>query len=104
MDAITTVGPVETVPSDAEVLESIEAFLRDTGMKHSRFGRDALGEASFVKTLREGRQLTLATAGRVLAFIAERREAADHAAADTTAAAALSAGKGEGISPVTANA
>lgn len=92
MNESTSIAPSITVPSTAEVLESIEQFLADTGMKPTRFGRDVLGEASFVATLRAGRVLTLETARRVVNFI-ETRRASMHDDVDSPVPAAPSPGK-----------
>jgi predicted transcriptional regulator len=51
--------------------ERVEAFLKASGFKPTEFGRQAVGDPSFVLNLRRGRSPTLATADRVLAFIAE---------------------------------
>lgn len=89
-----TVAEAIEVPSEQEVLASIEQFLVDTGMRHSRFGRDAMdGEASFVDSLRKGRKLTLGTARKALDFIADYRAKLVHDGADTVAAAQQSHGK-----------
>ena len=49
----------------------VEAFLSASGFKPTEFGRQSVGDPSFVLGLRRGRSPTLATADRVLAFIAE---------------------------------
>jgi hypothetical protein len=49
----------------------VEEFLKRTGIKPSEFGRQAIGDRAFVTNLRRGRSPTLATADRVMAFIAE---------------------------------
>ena len=49
----------------------IEAFLAGSGFKPTEFGRQAIGDASFILNLRRGRSPTLATADKVLAFIEE---------------------------------
>jgi predicted transcriptional regulator len=51
-------------------LTQVEAFLVETGTKPTEFGRCAVGDASFVLNLRRGRSPTLATADKVLAYIA----------------------------------
>lgn len=51
--------------------EKVEAFLEASGCKPTEFGRQAVGDPSFVLNLRRGRSPTLATADKVLAFIAE---------------------------------
>ena len=55
--------------------EQVEAFLKASGFKPTEFGRQAVGDPSFVLSLRRGRSPTLATADKVLAFIAEREAA-----------------------------
>jgi hypothetical protein len=49
----------------------VDAFLEATGFKPTEFGRQAVGDPSFVLGLRRGRSPTLATADRVLAFISQ---------------------------------
>ena len=51
--------------------ERVETFLEASGCKPTEFGRQAVGDPSFVTHLRRGRSPTLATADKVLAFIAE---------------------------------
>ena len=48
----------------------VEAFLEASGLKVSEFGRQSVGDPNFVLHLRRGRSPTLATADKVLAFIA----------------------------------
>lgn len=50
--------------------ERVEAFLKASGFKPTEFGRQAVGDPSFVLNLRRGRSPTLATVDRVLGFIA----------------------------------
>ena len=47
----------------------VEAFLESTGLKPTEFGRQAIGDPSFVLSLRRGRSPTLATADKVEAFM-----------------------------------
>lgn len=54
-----------------EFREQVEAFLTESGFKPTEFGRQAVGDPSFVLNLRRGRSPTLATADKVLAFIGE---------------------------------
>jgi len=51
--------------------ERVEAFLEASGFKPTEFGRQAVGDPSFVLNLRRGRSPTLATADKVLTFITE---------------------------------
>jgi hypothetical protein len=55
--------------------ERVESFLEASGFKPTEFGRQAVGDPSFVLSLRRGRSPTLATADKVLAFITEREAA-----------------------------
>ena len=57
-----------------EFLSRVEAFLTTSGAKPSEFGRQTVGDPSFVANLRRGRSPTLGTADKVLAYI-ERLEA-----------------------------
>jgi hypothetical protein len=59
-------------------IAQVEAFLKRTGFKPTEFGRQAVGDSGFVLNLRRGRSPTLATADKVLAFIA-RLEAEEQA-------------------------
>jgi hypothetical protein len=63
--------------TDAELLTKIEEFLKRTSMPQTRFGRDAVGEASLLDRLRGGRSLSLRMANKVVAFMN------DHDAAST---------------------
>ena len=53
-----------------QFLARVEAFLAATGFKASEFGSQSVGDPSFVLKLRRGRSPTLATADKVLGFIA----------------------------------
>lgn len=57
--------------SDETLLAEIDRFLSRTGLKPTRFGIEALGDGGLVKSLREGRSLTLRSAEQVLAFMSE---------------------------------
>jgi hypothetical protein len=57
----------------------VEAFLAGSGFKATEFGRQAIGDASFILNLRRGRSPTLATADKVLAFIEELETQDDRA-------------------------
>jgi hypothetical protein len=50
---------------------TVEAFLAKSGFKPTEFGRQAVGDPSFVLGLRRGRSPTLATADKVMTFIRE---------------------------------
>lgn len=49
----------------------VEKVLKRTGMTPTRFGRESIGDPSFVFQLRQGRDPRPATAGRVERFIAK---------------------------------
>ena len=53
-----------------QFLARVEGFIEASGSKPSEFGRQALGDPTFVLNLRRGRSPTLATADKVMAFIA----------------------------------
>lgn len=56
------------------LLHEIEAFLSDTGMGPSYFGKQAVGNSEIVPRLRAGRRVWPETESRIRAFIlAERR-------------------------------
>ncbi len=48
---------------------AVETFLHSTQMKPTDFGREAVGDPSFITHLRRGRSPSLATADKVRAFI-----------------------------------
>ena len=54
----------------------IDEQLRVTGQPPTRFGREALGDPSFVRDLKRGREPNAATVARVEAFIADREAGA----------------------------
>jgi hypothetical protein len=62
------------VPSHADVVAQIDAFLDRQSMKPSRLGRDALGEPQFVSQLRAGRMPGLDTLLKLSAFMRRRDE------------------------------
>lgn len=63
------------LPSHADVVAKIDAFLIRHDMAPSRFGRDALGEAQFVSEVRAGRQPNLPTLRKVSDFMRDLDEA-----------------------------
>lgn len=65
----------------------VAAFLRRTRLSPSEFGERAVGDRKFVGDVRRGRSPRLATADRVLAFIADwdRACAAERSSGDSTA-------------------
>ena len=52
----------------------VEAFLKASRIKATDFGREAVGDPSFITHLRRGRSPSLATADKVLTFIARLEE------------------------------
>ncbi len=56
----------------------VEAFLRRSRLSPSEFGERAVGDRKFVGDVRRGRSPRLATADRVLAFMAEWERAHGH--------------------------
>jgi hypothetical protein len=57
------------VPSHAEVVEKIDAFLDRHDMAPSSFGRKALGEPQFVSQVRAGRLPNLSTLRKLTDFM-----------------------------------
>lgn len=51
------------------LLQTIERYLRTSGIPPTRFGRESVGDPSFVFDLRAGREPRVRTARRVLAYI-----------------------------------
>ncbi len=56
------------------LLQRIERHLRSSGVKPTRFGRDAIGDPRLVGDMKNGRELRPETTARILAFI-DAREA-----------------------------
>lgn len=67
--------------TDQELLNAVEAFLARTGMAHTRFGREVMGDGALVQHLRGGRSLSLANANKVLSFMRSYKPARRKAAA-----------------------
>lgn len=59
--------------TDADLLRQVEAFLKRTGMPHTRFGREVMKDGALVQHLREGRSLSLKNVNKVLGFMAAYR-------------------------------
>ena len=55
--------------TDRSLLERIDAFLDQHGMKPSRFGREAMGDGALIQHLRAGRSLSLRNAEKVVLFM-----------------------------------
>lgn len=67
------------VPTHDELLDRIAAFCERHGLAESTFGRMALGNPAFVSGLRRNPPVspTLATLGRVSAFMTEKDAVAE---------------------------
>lgn len=60
-------------PTQPELLEAVEKFLRDTGMTPTALGREALKDPSFVHDLRKkNRRPSLPVIERLLGFMRGR--------------------------------
>ncbi|WP_341210727.1 hypothetical protein [Sphingomonas paucimobilis] len=59
------------IPTNAELISSIEAFLKRTEMRPTRFGRLATGEPQLIASLKLGRSPSLDTASRIVRFMSE---------------------------------
>jgi hypothetical protein len=70
------------MPTAAQLLEKIEAFLVEHDVSPSRFGREATGESSLVFDLREGRSMTLKSVEKVAKYMASVSAAAAPASGD----------------------
>lgn len=91
-----------TIPSEQELLAKIEEFLERTGMSPTRFGLEAMSEGGLVKSIREGRSVTLRKGRQILAFMTDYERqvelgGVDHDDTDTTGDGAPSAGKVQAI-------
>ena len=58
---------------DNNLLIDIRDFLSESGMGKSYFGKAACGNSEVVSRLEEGRTVTLTTADKIRAFMADRR-------------------------------
>jgi predicted transcriptional regulator len=56
-------------------LSTVESFLKESGIKPTEFGRQAVGDPSFILNLRRGRSPTLITADKIMTFIAKTEAA-----------------------------
>lgn len=59
--------------ANQQLLAAIDAFLANSGMAASTFGKKAAGNSEVVARLRDGCSITLTTADRIRNFIAEQR-------------------------------
>lgn len=60
----------------AKLLAEIEAFLTETGMYPSHFGRDSVNDPALIGRLRQGGDIKLSTADRLRAFMLAHRKKA----------------------------
>jgi hypothetical protein len=60
---------------NSDLISDIRDFLSETGMGPSYFGKAACGNSEVVSRLESGRTITLETAEKIRAFMAERRPA-----------------------------
>lgn len=56
------------------LLQRIERHLRASGVKPTRFGRDAVGDPRLIGDIKNGREPRPETAARILAFIDARED------------------------------
>lgn len=68
---------MSTPQTPAELLSEIEAFLAETGMGVSYFGKAATGNSELVPRLRDGRRCWPETQQKALDFIKARRKQED---------------------------
>lgn len=68
------------VPSQSQVIASIEAFLARHDMAPTRFGREATGEPQLLQSLREGRSPSLKVLASVSAYMRAKDGETAHAA------------------------
>lgn len=57
-----------------ELVDEIDAFLAETGMGVSYFGKAATGNSEVVRRLRLGREILPSTEAKIRAFLAQRQE------------------------------
>ena len=55
------------------IVEAIEVFIRETGISASRLGTEAVGDAKFVRRLRDGYGLSLSTIEKAENYMQARR-------------------------------
>lgn len=60
------------IPTEAELLVKVRAFLERHDMAPTRFGREATGEPQLIDSIERGRSPSLKTAQRIAAFMAEK--------------------------------
>lgn len=59
-----------------DLVKEIDAFLAETGMGVSYFGKAAVGNSEVVHRLRSGREILPSTEAKIRAFLAQRLEKA----------------------------
>ena len=89
------------MPTDDDLLKRVEDFLVTSDMAPTRFGREAMGEASLVARMRDGRSLSLRNANKLIAFM-DGHSAADDNGGTTEQRSASSGKPAETSQPVTA--
>ncbi len=60
----------------SDLLTDIQAFIRETGIGPSYFGKASCGNSELVERLENGGTVTLTTAERIRAFMRERSKVA----------------------------
>ena len=93
---------MDGLPTNPELIASIEAFLARHDMAPTRFGSEATGDPNLLASLRAGTSPRLDRLHRVADFMKRKDaevSAADHADAGTATAAPLSAGNPAPLSP-----
>ena len=63
------------------LIQEIDAFLADSDMAESTFGRKAVNDGKFVNRIRNGGDVSIRIANQVLVFIASERDKTQNAAA-----------------------
>jgi len=84
-----------SIPTLAQVLAKVDAFLARHEMSESRLGRDSTGESSLITSMRAGRHPSLRTLNRLDDFMAKYNAGDDaaHAVGDIAESTAESSGK-----------
>lgn len=88
------------VPTDEQLLASIDAFLERHGMAVTRLGAEATGEPQLVSSIRGGRSPSLKVLQRLQNYM-ERKDdeaASDHVSDNTVPSATTSSGKPRDVS------
>lgn len=89
------------IPTDQELLDGIDRFLKRHDMAATRFGSEATGEPQLLSSIRGGRSPSLKLLQRLKAYM-DRKDAelaaADHVGPDTTGDGTASHGKSGEVS------